>query len=164
MKRIPLTRGLYTVVDDEDLPMLSQWKWLALNGRTQSYAARWSNEGGKHLVRMHREITACPAGLQVDHIDRNGLNNRRANLRVCTPHQNACNKKKPPNTSSGYKGVYRINSKDRNNGRWRATIHANGGVFSLGVFDDEREAARAYDRRATEEFGEFANLNFPQAA
>ena len=102
----------------------------------------------------------APDGMVVDHIDGNSLNNRRSNLRICTPRQNTANRAKTRNGTSRFKGVH-FCTRDR---KWRAQIGVDGARRFIGDFDDEVEAARAYDRKAAELFGEFAYLNFPEEA
>ena len=101
----------------------------------------------------------APKGTLVDHIDRNSLNNRRGNLRLCTPSQNILNTRGKKGTSK-YKGVWWNTKKNK----WLAMITSKGRHFHLGFFDEEIEAAKAYDRKAVELFGEFAYLNFPEIA
>lgn len=105
---------------------------------------------------MHRLLIYVPPGFEVDHINRNGLDNRRANLRTCTKSENAANREKVGgDTSSKYKGVHRR----ADSGKWMARIKVNGRRRSLGCFYSEEEAALAYNVAATEEFGEFARVN-----
>ena len=106
---------------------------------------------------MHRLLMAPPKGMLVDHIDGNGLNNRRANLRLCTRSQNRRNTR-PQNASSAFLGVIRRGDK------YLAKITHAGRTEHLGTFTDEEQAARTRDRRAKELFGEFAWLNFPDAS
>ncbi len=107
---------------------------------------------------MHRLIMNAPAGLVVDHIDGNSLNNRKTNLRICTQAQNIHNSRPRRNRSSKYKGVFwnKVNKK------WSVSIRKGDKRIYLGGFDDEIEAALAYDRKAEELFGEFAYLNMPK--
>jgi hypothetical protein len=107
---------------------------------------------------MHRLILAAAAGQWVDHIDGDGLNNRRANLRICDPNQNAANSRRVPNTI-GYRGVWRTIY-----GRYYASITSKGRAVRLGSFSTAIEAAVAYDEAAKELHGEFATLNFPEGA
>jgi hypothetical protein len=113
---------------------------------------------------MHRLILAPPDGMEVDHADRNGLNNRRANLRIATRAQNLQNRGShtrsgQPSTSE-FKGV----SWDKARAAWKANINVHGRQEHLGRYSSEVEAARAYDLRAHEAFGPFAFLNFPEGA
>ncbi|UCD53087.1 MAG: HNH endonuclease [Phycisphaerales bacterium] len=156
IRYIPLTRGKYAIVDATDYEWLSRYKWFA-NGNEENgfYAARWLP--GYKLLLMHRAIMDPPDGMIVDHIDGQRHNNRRANLRVCTWKENVRNGKPSRSSTSRFKGVHR----DRKRGKWVATIACNAKTTYLGSFDDEIEAAKAYDRKARELFGEFAYLNFP---
>ena len=104
---------------------------------------------------MHREIMHAPDGMVVDHKNRNGIDNRPDNLRVCTPAQNEYNKA-PRGKRSRFKGVYPDGDK------WYAVIKHKGETYYLGTFDDEIAAAKARDRKAYELEGEFAYLNFPE--
>jgi len=152
VKRIPLTKGFYAYVDAEDYEWLSQWHWHAHAG---GYAAR--HEKGK-LIFMHRQIMQPPKGKVVDHINANGFDNTRANLRNITPQQNSCNRSKQVGTISIYKGV----DYDKKSDLWYARIRFHKEYLYLGCFHTEIEAARAYDRKAVELLGEFARLNFPE--
>jgi len=151
IKRIPVGDGQYVLVDAADHEWLSRWTWHLTDG----YAARWK---GSKRIYMHREIARPPEGMIVDHINRNRMDNCRANLRVCTHQENMYNKAKRAGSCSRFKGVgYR-----KNRGQWFAEVRFEGKPIWLGFFDDEVEAARAYDRKAVEFFGEFAHLNFPE--
>jgi len=163
IRYIPLTHGLYATVDAQDYERLSQYKWAAhFNQRSNIiYAARSSYyyENGRRRRRtilMHREIMNPPEGMVIDHINSNGLNNRRCNMRTCTQAQNIQNCRPRTDGKSRFIGVFPHQDK------WKATIACNGERFYLGTFDDEVEAARARDRKAVELFGKFARLNFPE--
>ncbi len=151
VKRIPLSRGQYAIVDADDYEWLSQYKWRLCG---TGYAGR--DEKGKYVF-MHRQIMDAPEGMLVDHIDGNRRNNCRANLRICTRSQNTRNQKKHAGATSQFKGVYLF----KRTGKWVAALYFKGQRFWLGYFVDEAEAARAYDAKAVELFGEFARLNFP---
>lgn len=150
MKLIPLTQNKFAIVDDEDYDWLNQFKWHYSTG----YAMRRS---GKEVLLMHREIMNTPKGMESDHEDGKGLNNRKYNLRVCTHAQNMSNQKARVDGVSKYKGVYW--KKDRN--KWGVKIVANYKQMHVGYFTDEIKAAKAYDAKALEFFGEFARINFP---
>jgi hypothetical protein len=158
VRYIPLTQGKYAIVDAEDYERVSRYKWCLSRSGNQLYAQRRSH--GK-TIRMHQFIMNPPKGMVVDHIDGNGLNNRRSNLRICTRRQNGWNlrRRKRPGAPSQYVGVYPY--KDRP-GKWYVKVQCRGEVTNLGPFDSDIEAARARDRKARELFGEFARLNFPE--
>ena len=156
-REIELSRGKVAIVDDADFDWLNQWSWNAhwdphVKG---FYACRTDRTGpAQTTVRMHREILNAPAGIQVDHIDRNTLNNRRSNLRLATNQQNSCNRRTQAANPYGFKGVYASR-----NGRWRAQINVRRVVRHLGTFDRPEDAARAYDLAAVESFGPHAAVN-----
>ena len=157
---IPLTQGKFAIVDPEDYDALSKYKWYAVKRGRQYYAvAKVGTKKGGHRqkkVRMHRLIMKAPKGKVVDHINHNGLDNRKANLRLATAQQNTWNKRKQKgNYSSQYKGVHWVKSENK----WRSRITCNGKVIFIGRFDDEKAAAMAYDAKAKELFGEYASLN-----
>jgi hypothetical protein len=120
----------------------------------------WSNH---HKTYIHRIITNCPKNMSVDHIDGNPLNNQLSNLRICSIYNNSKNSRKPnKKTTSKYKGVYYDNRLEPLRKRWVAVIKHNYKCIKLGRFLTEEEAARAYDKKAIEICGQFANLNFNQ--
>jgi hypothetical protein len=152
VRLIPLAEGSYAYVDAADYEWLSQWNWHTASG---GYAAR-SVRGGQ--IFMHREITRAPKGKVVDHADGNKANNCRFNLRVCTRRENQGNMQKQHGAYSRFKGV----SYSKERGKLFAQCDFGGNHRWLGSFDDELEAARAYDRAAVEACGEFARVNFPR--
>jgi hypothetical protein len=157
-RRIPLTRGKYAIVDPDDYHSLAAHKWQLHQNRTVSYAVRTVRRPGQpnKLMPMHRQVMNAPPGMLVDHINHDGLDNRKANLRLATPSQNSRNQRKCKPTASRYKGL----SWDRDGKKWRVRIRANGRYIPLGRFNDEIQAARAYDEAAKKYHGEFASLNF----
>lgn len=158
MKEIQLTRGFVAIVDDEDFPELSVFSWQSTLRSGKVYAQR-KNLCAPGVVLMHRHILglAVNDGKKADHINRNGLDNRRSNLRVATPSQNGANAIARGGVSA-WKGV----TIDRRDGVWQAQIMVNHVHRNLGRFRDEDAAARAYDDAAREAFGPFARLNFPR--
>lgn len=155
MKKIELTKGKFAIVDKEDYDELIKNSWFVNGGRTNTYASRAS---GKDAVMMHRQIMGIHKSdnRQVDHINHDGLDNRKENLRVCTRSENLRNKRLYKGSKSRYIGVdYK---KDR--GRWRARLTVGGRVIEGGTFKTEEEAGRKRDAMAIEHHGNFANLNF----
>ena len=160
MRTIPLTRGKVAIVDDEDFERFGGFKWYA-DKRNAWYARRaFGPRSHRKSVYMHRQILNAPPSLECDHINGNGLDNRRCNLRLCTRSQNNMNRHRSCGGSSRFKGVGRHNPRNK----WRAYIGDNGKLHHLGLFANEIDAAHAYDNAATELFGEFASLNFPHEA
>jgi hypothetical protein len=152
IRRIPLGNGLFATVDAADYEMVRQYKWHAIRKGSKIYACCHK---GRKLVTMHRMIKRPRKGYVVDHIDGNGLNNRRCNLREWTVQQNRANAR-PRGGSSRFVGVYRRGDK------WVAGLLYRGKYYYLGLFDGEVEAAKTRDRKAYELLGEYAYLNFPE--
>jgi len=160
VKTISLTQGKVALVSNKDYEMLSKYKWRVINYRNVCYAFR-SIRIGKNVIniRMHREILGLKRGdkKQVDHINHNGLDNRRINLRQCTNAENHHNQRKfLHNCSSMYKGV----SWYERDKKWQSLIRFNNKRIFLGKFDSEIEAAKIYDCKAKQLFGQFALTNF----
>jgi frataxin-like iron-binding protein CyaY len=149
MKQIKLTYKRVALIDDEDYELISKYHWYTDYAKSGLIYAR-TNSG----IRMHRLILSVED--HIDHIDGNGLNNQKLNLRVATYSQNAMNRRKKSHTSSRFKGVHF----DSNTGKWRAQIQYKGKTFHMGSFDSEEEAATKYDLAAIDLFGEFARTNF----
>jgi hypothetical protein len=153
MREVPLSKGMVALVDDEDYPLVCVWKWCAASAGRNSYAVSPTmyNYTGiqqmQHLIMGHAKY---------DHIDGNGLNNQKSNLRPCNCIENGGNRRVSKNNHSGFKGVYHSKL-----GRpWKASISHKGIYIYLGYFDTAEEAAHAYDEKAVELFGEFAQTNF----
>ncbi len=158
MKFIPLTQGKFAIVDDEDYEWLNQWKWYVVKDGRTYYAVRSSSQKNgqkKRRIWMHREIIQPSKYTETDHINRNGLDNQRINLRVCTRSQNHQNQFVRKGGTSQYKGVWWEKSRLK----WKASIGLNHKNTCIGRFEDEIEAAKAYNHRAKELFGEFALFN-----
>lgn len=149
MRKIPLTRGKFALVDNADFQSISGFNWQACPHRRTWYARRAQKPQSLHQFIM---------GINgVDHVNGNGLDNRRSNLRPATNSQNAMNRRKPRGTLSKFKGV----TWNRSANKWHAQIKLNGKLKYLGVFSIETDAAKAYDGAASDLFGSFARLNFP---
>jgi len=159
--RIPLNHGKFAVIDSEDWFRVSGYNWRCrLDGNTY-YAYTFCRINGRQKrIFMHRLILNAPNHKLVDHIDGNGLNNRKTNLRLCNYTQNAWNRRPAAGGHSKYKGV----TWNNNSKKWYVRICKDYKSIYLGCFDNEIEAALAYDRKAEELFCEFAYLNFPESA
>ena len=152
--------GFCVIVDQSDLPILEGFRWFTYKARSTRYAATHiRKENGKDTVRNIHTILLFgnPKGRapEVDHIDRNGLNNQRINLRPATPSQNRMNRGRTRANRSGFKGVIFYQN------AWQARIGANGKYLTIGKYSTPEEAARAYDQEAIRLHGEFAVTNFP---
>jgi hypothetical protein len=153
---IPLTQGLFALVDGKNFERISKHKWYAEKNGNGYYARRWAN--GRQ-VRLHQEVFGeVSAGMVIDHANRCGLDNREQNLRACTHRENLCNTAMSSHNKTGYRGV----SFDKNRNKWQATISVKGRPTHLGRYIDISDAAIAYDKEALEQYGEYAQLNFPK--
>lgn len=141
------------LVDQADVALVKQFSWGLWKIRNRRYA--YARAGGRAIL-MHRLITDAPKGMHVDHINGDGTDNRRSNLRICTTKENVRNSGSRGGTSK-FKGVRWM----KNVNKWAAGIRVDGKSHHLGVFSIEEDAARAYDAAAAKHFGEFARLNFP---
>jgi len=150
---VALSRGLVAIIDAEDAPLITGMTWYARprSGRDETSFYAVSQSGGRQIY-MHRLIMKAPAGLVVDHVDGNGLYNRRRNLRLCLQAENVRNRQ--TKSKSGLRGVQQTRA------GWRARISGPAGTVHIGTFDCPIAAARAYDQAALQCHGEFAILNF----
>ncbi len=156
---IPLTNGKYTFVDDRDYGYLMGWKWQALeacNGRKKFYVKRNETQCGKYKgIYMHRVITDAPKGIYVDHINGNALDNRRANLRLCTNSENVHNCGMRPDNTSGCRGV----DWHKQRGKWRVRLKSHGIRKDLGFYSDIKDAVIARKAAEGKYVGEFIFSN-----
>jgi len=153
MKEITLTQGQIALVDDEDYNMLMRYKWHAAKCNNIFYAVTTYRDAGKQInLFMHRMLLNPQKGKIIDHIDHNGLNNQKHNIRICTYSDNAQNRKGKGN--SKFKGVY------YRRGKYEVAIRDNGKLKHIASTHDEIEAAKIYDINALAIYGENAYLNF----
>lgn len=159
-KEIPLTKGLVALVDDADFETVNQFKWHTVTYKRNHYAQREIRINGRRTtLHLHTALMQPPHGFQVDHINGNGLDNRRCNMRIVSNQQNSFNHtKKKLGCTSQYRGVFWATR----NGRWLARITINGKGKHLGSFDCEEEAARAYDAAGFARDPEHFTPNFPR--
>lgn len=159
MIEIPLTKGKVAIIDDSDAWVLEGNKWVAHSDGFNWYAERHPHKNGKRWCEsLHRLISGASKGMSVDHIDGNGLNNCRNNLRICTVAENALNRRPRKGGASIYKGVGKKFSRGKF-WKWSAYIQINGKRRNIGHFSTELEAAKAYNAAAIELHGQFARLN-----
>ena len=155
MKKIKLTQGKFALIDDEDFELVSKYKWMFGNG---GYAMTWiycPEYQNNRFTAMHKILIKYDKKLRCDHINRNKLDNRRINLRICTHQQNLQNRPMSIDNLSGYKGVDFCKNKKL----YRARICANFKKYHLGYFENKKDAAIAYNNAAIKLVGEFAYLN-----
>jgi len=158
MKTINLGKGNVAYVDNEDYEKLLKFKWRLSKECNTCYAVcNYSTGDGKqHTLRMHREIMKHPKGFEIDHINHNGLDNRKKNLRICTRSQNARNRRGiNKNNESGLLGV----SWDSSHNKWKAQIQINNKRTHLGYFDNKEDASKIFNKKSKEIYGDFATLN-----
>jgi hypothetical protein len=158
--RVPLSRGLTAVIDASDAALVAPFNWYASVRRRgdgsirTAYAVRTERNGSK-TIQMHREIVRPADGLYPDHVNGDGLDNRRANLRLATSGQNSLNRRNRYDCTSGAKGVCRHKA----TGKWRAQIMSDGKYYHLGLFDSVEEASAAYVNASKSLHGEFGRVN-----
>ena len=160
MREILLSQGLCAIVDDDEYEkLMGYYKWYACKNRHLVYAKcnTSSTAGNRTTLKMHRIIMNAMPGQVVDHINGNGLDNRKCNLRIVDDQKNAANRRCHAGSSSKYKGVaWHIIRR-----KWQVNICVNGKNIYLGLHENEVDAALTYDMAAMKYFGEFARLNFP---
>lgn len=148
------------LIDEQDAHLLDEYNWHIepTLGYVRAYnpVSKRSNIKSQYVF-LHNLILPPPPGLEVDHQDVNPRNNTRANLRLATRSQNHANRRKFRNASSQYKGVSLVKA----SGRWACVMKIGRKAVHLGTFDHEADAARVYDAKARELYGEFARVNFP---
>jgi hypothetical protein len=150
---LELSKGFKSVVDAEVFEDVSKHKWTYTH---QGYAVRsFTDDGKRRIIYLHRYLMNAKTGEYVDHINGDRLDNRKSNLRICTNAQNAWNQPKKRQGSSKYKGV----SFWKRDNNWTAQITHNYKPYKIGYFDTEEDAAAAYNAKALELYGEFANIN-----
>ena len=160
MNEITLTQNKVAFVDDKDFERVNRFKWYAQNHGNQWYAVR--NETYHHKkqrqrkVQMHRFITGISREWWIDHVNGEGLDNRRNNLRPCTNSTNQANRKTSCNKIVEYKGVYF----HKKSGKYMVRIQQDGYRYFLGEYYSPIFAAEIYDKKAVELFGEYAKTNF----
>lgn len=161
MAQLQLTKGKIALIDDADLPLVNRWKWgyVPRSNGVGGYVARWESGGSSRTtIYLHRQLMNAQPCQQVDHINGDGLDNRRSNLRLCSQSQNFANRRILPQRSLPYRGVYY----DKRRSNYFAAIKVNGKSYRLGTFTNPKDAALAYDKAAQSHFGDFASLNFPK--
>lgn len=159
MAWIQLPGGAATLIDDDDWPLVCQYKWRLNQHGRYPYVITQAGKNNKR-VYMHRLLIGASVDEVCDHINGDTLDNRRANLRRCSTPENVRNSRPQIGKSSQYKGVYKC----KKTGRWHARILIDGRRIHLGRFNNEVLAAEAYDMAAKKYFGQFARLNLPAQA
>ena len=157
MKQVRIARNNFALVDDDEYEKIAKRKWYMHKTEKINYARCKMERGFQY---MHRMVTKAKRGEYVDHINQNGLDNRKSNLRICTKSQNGCNRGKDKDNTSGYKGVTYITSRHKRRKRWRAQIVTNKKLICIGYYFTKKEAAIAYDNSAKKYHKEFAKTNF----
>jgi hypothetical protein len=157
MKTIPLTNNKTAIVDDQDYSELSNYKWHCYQDPLSKiwYAKRTTPRmnGKQKTIRMHQQIMGRPL---IDHINHNGLDNRRCNLRICTTSQNMKNNQRKILNSSGFRGVY-LDKNVKTSHKWRTIIRINNKNISLGYYDTPEKASEIFNIKSKEIYGEFFN-------
>jgi len=155
MKLILLTQNKFTIIDDEDYKLISDYKWCVSKKRNNTFYAVTNTKERKRLY-LHRLIMEANKGDEIDHVNHDTLDNRKTNLRFVNPSQQQWNRSKRRNkVTSKYKGV----SWYKRYNKWHSKIMFHGKTIHLGYFLSEIDATRAYDKAASKYFGEYAYIN-----
>jgi HNH endonuclease len=162
---VPLTRGLYAIIDSDDARLVEGFNWYAMRHRNKYYAARGVRAGGSYVnVFLHTAINPVSNGYEVDHVDGNTLNDRRCNLRTASSAQNQWNRPKLKKTKFGFapksplKGAFFQKPSGNRKPCWKSRISVNGKAVYLGCFATDVEAAEAYAKASRKLHGEFAHV------
>lgn len=155
MKKIVLTQGKTALVDDADYDLLNEHKWYADKKGNVYYAAGRNKKGQK--IYMHQVILNAPGTAQTDHINGNGLDNRRVNLRACNTAQNQWNQRLRCDNKTGFRGVSVVTDVPQK--PFRVQIQVNNKVIHIGYYHTTEQAAQAYDKAALKHHGKFASTN-----
>lgn len=161
MLRIPLSgkyaHGRYTLIDEQDLPLIAGYTWHANSQNDWAYASTYPSRslGPRKRITMHRMLMGAKAGETVDHINHDTLDNRRCNLRICTLQQNSANSRTKSNNTSGYIGV----SWNKKESMWQAYISVKGHRMNLGYYETAEDAAYMRDIAAQKYNADYAYLN-----
>jgi len=158
MRSINISRGATTIVDDEDFDLLNSYNWSSIPKDNTDYVVRKGRRRTcePRTVQMHRQIMGYPVGVQIDHINGNGLDNRKSNLRIASVQTNSFNRAKPRVLcTSRYKGVLQRKGKVI----WESRVKYNDKAIHLGSFTSEEDAAAAYNYGALLMYGEYARFN-----
>lgn len=156
MKEIQLSQGKVALIDDDDFERVNQFKWsFGVSKRDKTIYVKRRDWSKKEYIKLHRFILNAPKNKQVDHIDGNGLNNQKSNLRLCSQSENKRNSKIYSNNTSGYKGV----TFSRSNSKWIARVMVNKKYVNFGSYKTKEEAAIAYNNAAIKHYGNFARIN-----
>lgn len=153
--KISLTQNKFAIIDNEDWDKIKDYSWCISTDNNIVAYIKGSGRKNRKLILLHRLIMNAKQGQEIDHINRNRLDNRKNNLRFCNRSQNNMNAKKRKGTLSKYKGV----TWSKRDKKWKSYIGLNGKFINLGSYDNEKIAALIYNEKAQQLFGEFARVN-----
>lgn len=159
--KIRIGKDRFALVDQADYDFIKDYLWYCSANKWGAYVQGFpKGQAGNNRKRvsMHRVILNAPKGMCVDHINGNGLDNRRGNIRLCTPAENSYNRKLQHNSTSGHRGVYWHKASRR----WRARISYARENISLGYYNNLEDAAKAYKEAAKKYYGEFCPIEKPE--